>query len=420
MDISSYETQEVCRFCGEALEQILDLGNLYVSNFINPDEPDGIKAPLVLCKCSVCGLVQLGHTVNMDSMYRQYWYKSSLNSSMVRDLENVVTGVLGHIPLAEGDIVLDIGCNDGTMFRFYPDFLTKIGVDPALNLRGTAEKYCNEFINDYFSAEKLESLKGKISVITAIAMFYDLPDINTFVNDVKELLTPEGIFVIQFTDLLSMFKTMAFDNICHEHLEYYSLDVLQKIFNWHEMDIFDVEYNKVNGGSIRAYVCKRNAYPIKDSVYLSLGKELSFMNSLGVNPFEVFNRNVKIIADRVTRFLDINKDKEVCGLGASTKGNTLLQYLNLPPNTLSCIADINEDKFWKLTVGTRIPIVAEDVVLSEPPDYFLVLTWHFAENLINKPAIYNYLKKGGVLIFPMPLPYTVSYRNGGIFYDPIF
>lgn len=400
-----------CRICDGQTESVLDLGELYPSNFVTSHE-DAKKYPLHLVQCRSCELVQLKESVELDLMYRQYWYKSSLNSSMLVALKDVVVKIEDVIKLGAEDVVMDIGCNDGSMLTMYTAPVYKIGVDPAINLGKEARTNCDRFINDYFSLDsfiKPDQFRNKVKVITSIAMFYDLEDPNKFIEEVKYFLHAQGIWVIQFTDLVSMLKANAFDNICHEHIEYYSLKVLVDLLARHNLRVFKVEYNKVNGGSVRAYVTWGDSeYPQDWSVNSALEKERQYLNSYD-DPLQQFAERVEEIKIQVTDYLmSLKADgKVIYALGASTKGNTTLQYFGLYNAVISKIAEVNPDKYGLYTIGTNIPIIPEEQALAEQPDCFLILPWHFGSFF--KQKLEDYLKKGGQLCLPMPTPMVIKY-----------
>jgi hypothetical protein len=401
------------------MESVLDLGELYPSAFVSSEtyKEKGVyselpKVPLHLMCCTECNLIQLKHTTNLDLMYRQYWYKSSLNKSMIVALQDVVDGVNKRIDLVPGDTVLDIGANDGSLLSLWGNDLATVGFDPALNLAEEASKKCDCFINDYFSLDKYP-VKAKAKVITSIAMFYDLRKPMSFIEDIRKVMDKKGIWVIQFTDLLSMFRANAFDNICHEHLEYYSLEVICSMMERRGLEVFDVMYNEVNGGSLRTYVGHRGCYTVQATVDKAISRERNYFSSF-VDPFEAFRARVEMIRVTVTNLItEINKDgKRIFVMGASTKGNTLLQYLGLTVKDLPIAAEVNSDKYGLLTVGSGIPIVSEKDALSKNPDYFVVLPWHFIKGL---QVIHdNYLRNGGRLIVPMPEPSILEYSLQGI------
>lgn len=405
-----YKTWNECRVCKGPIIDVLDMGNIYPSNFI--DNNNNLEtAPLTLSKCKDCGLIQLRHTVELDQMYRQYWYKSGLNKSMVQDLQDVVNNIESRISLNDGDIVVDIGANDGTMLGLYTNKnLFKVGFDPALNLATEALKETDCFINDYFTATAYANHPrnlGKAKVITTIAMFYDLEDPNTFVNDVKKILSDDGIWVIQFTDLLSMLKINAFDNICHEHYQYLSLHDVISLLSKHDIDIFDVSYNVVNGGSLRVYACHRSKRAIDRSVVQSQIKEFSYFKIYDDPIAEFVNRIEEIkfvIMDLIKS--EFENGKTIAVMGASTKGNTLLQYFGLDSTFIDHAAEVNKDKFGKKTVGTLIPIISQDESISRKPDYYLVLPWHFENTFVER--LHDYMENGGKLIFPMPKPRIID------------
>lgn len=395
--------EQECRICGGVLEDMLDLGTIYASSFLKDDEKvdESTKAPLILSECTKCGLIQLAHTVDLDSMYKkQYWYSSSLNKSMVSSLKDVVNYVEKFSSLQDNDTVLDIGCNDGTLLNLYSKNVRKIGFDPAPNLeRQTSVEFINDYFNFYEYCQIEQILPAKI--ITAIAMFYDLPDPNKFVEDVHKVLARDGIFVIQFTDLMSMFKSTAFDNICHEHLEYYRLFDIMSLFRNHGLDVIDVSYNDVNGGSIRITACHEGAYLPSPSVITSLVKEKEYFSE---RDFGFFYRNIVDCLTKTKEFFVECKDKNksVFLLGASTKGNTLLQVLRITNEQVPFAAEVNKEKFGLRTAGSNIKIISEDEALNKKPDFLFVPIWHFKKNILENPKIQNYLKQGGMLIFPLP------------------
>jgi hypothetical protein len=350
---------------------------MYLNNFV--DNGQAIKsAPLTLVRCKQCELVQLKDTPNLDLLYRQYWYQSNLNKSMVKALQDVVDNVEARADLQPGDVVVDIGCNDGTMLGQYKtEGLYKIGFDPALNLADEAKRHCTLFHNTYFGDTSIDTPMAK--AITSIAMFYDLEDPHTFVELIKKSLLKDGIWVVQFTDLLSMFKINAFDNICHEHLEYYSFKVLRNLFEQHGLEVFDVSTNSVNGGSIRMYIGWEDQREILHTVDELEKEERDYMNSFD-DPFVAFAERTESVKETVMKFLEdtIAEGKTVYAMGASTKGNTLLQYFKLSLN----------------------------------PDYFLVLPWHFIDTLLEIHD--KYLRNGGKLVVPMPVPTIYEYHEGSL------
>ncbi len=407
-----------CRLCGsDNYASILDMGAIYPSNFI--DNGPGVKPkPLHLVKCTSCDLVQLRETFDLDLMYRDhYWYRSALNKSMVGSLKDVVDSALKRVTLNKGDAVLDIGCNDGTLLSFYNTKpWNKVGFDPSRNVipQGITDEFI--FINDYFHIPSgspaltrksdagscpipIHAFEDGFKIITAIAMFYDLEDPNQFLIDVKSVLADDGILIIQFTDLLSMLRLNAFDNICHEHLEYYSLSVLNDLLEKHGLNIFDVEYNDVNGGSVRVYAQKGKARKRESSVTKFMSDETILLEKLPIERFGIR------ILERKSELLKLiseikNNNKSIYVLGASTKGNTLLQYYGLGSTIIDKALEVNEDKFGRRTIGTNIPIVSEEDGLKDNPDYLLVLPWHFKDFFVAK--FETYITNGGKLIFPLP------------------
>jgi NDP-4-keto-2,6-dideoxyhexose 3-C-methyltransferase len=411
------KTRDTCRVCDRSMEPILSLGVQYVSDFLTPGQPDSTTAPLDLVLCNHCRLLQLKHTVPASDMYKNYWYRSGTNQSMRSALADICRGAEESIPLREGDSVLDIGCNDGTLLASYrTQGIWKVGFDPAGNLAVLARKVAHRVVTDFFDADKfftdpdLQSLRPKI--VTSIAMFYDLEDPNHFVADVKRILHPDGLWIVQMSYLPLMLKKNDFGNICHEHLEYYSMQSLEYLLDLHGFVIADVELNDVNGGSFRVYIRNRTAdensfgnerYRREAANRVrDLREQEAKMKLDELEPYQEFADRVKGIKKDVLGFVKthVAQGKKVFVYGASTKGNTMLQYFGLDNSLITAAADRNPDKWGKVTVGTRIPIISEADARAAKPDYFLVLPWHFIEEFKTREK--DYLSSNGRFIVPLP------------------
>lgn len=403
-----YQVKTHCRVCNGDLKDILSLGPIHISTFVEDNTNPPPKIPIDLMQCKDCGLMQLRHTVDSDVMYSDYWYQSGLNQSMRDALKDIVDNITRRIALNESDTVVDIGANDGTLLENYPLNVWTVGYEPN-KLAEIGKNRCDYMCNDYFSA-KVYPYNDRAKVITAIAMFYDLDNPHTFVEDVKSVLAPDGIFVVQMMDLISMIKYTDFTNQCHEHLIYYSLKAFDDLMRQHDLQIFDVEYNKVNGGSLRAYVQHKDtgAQEVSDNVFSALLDEEEYFKSIG-DVAEYFSNNIAKVKDKIVSFIKRcnGNNLDVGIIGASTKGNTLLQYFELSNNNIIHAAEVNKDKYGLKTVGTNIPIVSEEESLKQRLPYYLILPWGFLDSFIKKYD--SYLKMGGTFIVPLPTPRLVYY-----------
>jgi len=399
-----------CRICNGNLKTVMDLGTFYLSDFLSDGE-DAVQDTLALAECESCGLVQLRDTPDLDFMYKDhYWYRSGLNNSMLKDLKDIIENIERRIELEDGDTVVDLGANDGSMLGMYSNKnITRVGFDPAPNLQSRAEKNCSYFVNDFFSADLYPMGVKRAKVVTTIAMFYDISNINKFVEDVKFILDKDGIWVIQLMDLYSMLKVNGVDDINSEHLEYYKLSDLYKLMSKHSLHLFDAEYNKVNGGSLRVYI----SYPgnfeetkrLKDAI-----KDEYFAFETGAVSIEKLKENTAEFKKKIQAFLIQYDLNDVYALAASTKANTALQVFGLDNTWIKAIGEVNEDKFGKRTSGTNIPIIPEKEVFEANPKVIIVLAWHFTETFdrILKP----FLESGGLALYMLPTPH-VKTKNGG-------
>ena len=418
-----------CRACkSKDLTEIISLGEQYVSNFIDSEKEQGEKIPLELVLCNNCKLLQLKYSAPAELMWNeQYWYKSGINSIIKDDLKDIVeksqqlrelnggdtefetiNGVEQIKEIKEGDIVIDIGNNDGTMFEYYKKDLNLVGFEPCKNVADEAKEKGFKILNTFFNAEdfKKEFENKKAKIITAISMFYDLEDPNKFLEDIKKCLDKEGLFVIQQNYLVSMLEQNAFDNIVFEHRSYYSLYSLKKLIENHGLEIFDIELNNINGGSIRTYIkfkdSEMKGFKGAERRILNQEKKEKKLKLDTLKPYKEFASRISSIKKQVMDFLKQEKAKgKTIGIcGASTRGNTTLQYFNITSDLVVGCAEANPDKWGKKTIGTLIPIVSIDEMKKMNPDYQLVLIWHLFEGLRDKEK--DFLKRGGKFILPLP------------------
>ena len=399
------------------LQELFSLGELYVSDFLETGvAPRAPKTELKMMLEKSTGAVRLDRSAAPESMYGKYWYRSGINATMKRELNGIVESVLGVIKLHENDVWVDIACNDGTLLSYVPDQYIKIGIDPADDsYKKESEKVANLIIQDYFSADVFKRSKfGKMraKVVTSIAMFYDLESPLEFMKDLHEILDDDGLWVLQLSYTPLMINQLAFDNICHEHIYYYSLFNLQSLLQQAGFQIVDVQLNDINGGSFRVYVMKEQAdlkmfgtQPYRDVCKMRKDSLLEYERKLELDRPKTwidFFSKINDLKNEVVNFIKSERaaGKTVWAYGASTKGNTLLQYFGLDNTMIDGIAERSIYKFGLETVGTKIPIYSEDEMRKAKPDYLLVLPWHFINEFIEREG--DYLAGGGKFIVPCP------------------
>lgn len=413
--IRKIPARETCRITGEKTIPLFSLGGLYLSDFIQISEyPKYPPVELEMRLAPRSGLVQLAHTVPSDVMYRKYWYKSGTNATMTNELMGIAKKVQELMHLKPKDIFLDIGCNDGTLLSFIDKSIIRIGFDPN-DFKAESIQHADVIVNNYFNYREYKKTKyghRKTNVITSIAMFYDLEDPNSFVKDVKNTLDKNGLWIIQMSYLPLMLKQLAFDNICHEHLEYYSLTALKNLLDRHRMQIVDCELNDVNGGSFRIYIRHVDAdprtfatAPYRDVANMRVDSILTYEKTLGLNKKKIyldFWKDVNKLKEETVKFIkaEKKKGKVIWGYGASTKGNTLLQWFGLDHTLIDGIAERSPAKFGLKTAGSNIPIYSEEEMRKAKPDYLLILPWHFINEFKQREKAF--LQRGGKLIVPCP------------------
>jgi GDP-mannose 4,6-dehydratase len=396
-----------CRICNSnELLDIVELKEQYItSRFPKYRDWTTSKVSITLCKCSICGLVQLKQSTIPSELYEhEYGYRSGISNTMKLHLNEYVKEILSKVELSENDVVVDIGSNDSTMLQYYSNKLKRIGVDPT----GTQFiEYYNDIglIPTYFTYENFNQVYPtlKCKIVSSVSMFYDLPDPVKFAKDVYNILDDDGIWTCEQSYLCTMIKTNSIDTICHEHLEYYALHQIKEIADRANFKIIDVKFNNCNGGSFRVYFSKKQSTKYEEATEL-INKILNEEIKLGIfenKLYENFISQCDFEVNKLKNFIDtINNDnKEIWIYGASTKGNCLLQYANLTENDLKYAVERNPKKIGKMTCSGS-QIISEETMRLSPPEFLLVLPWHFKNEIIQREN--EYLERGGQLVFPFP------------------
>ena len=398
-----------CRICsGTELAPILDLGEQMLTGvFPRSRDAQVTTGPLRLVKCMSaggCGLVQLAHSYDLGEMYGDnYGYRSGLNASMVAHLHAKVARVLGHVALHEGDLVVDVGSNDGTTLGAYPEGAGAdlLGIDPTA---GKFRQYYKSHVDlcaDFFSAATLRRIRpGKpVRILTSFSMFYDLEAPMAFMQDVHDVLADDGVWVFEQSYMPAMLAALSYDTVCHEHLEYYALKQVKWMADRVGFTLVDVAFNDVNGGSFSVTVAKSTSGMAESP---EVARILAQETAAGLDtlaPFEDFAARTAASRGGLRAFIDDARARgmTIAALGASTKGNVLLQYCDIDTSDIAAVGEVNPDKFGALTPGTWLPIRPEAEVLAGNDDYLLVLPWHFRRHFLANPAY-----AGRKLVFPLP------------------
>ena len=410
-----YKKINQCRLCGNnKIKHLFSLGEQYLTGvFLNEVDQNITKGPLSLVKCygddSVCGLVQLEHTFDSKDMFSEgYGYRSALNITMVNHLHSNIKNLLRHISLVSGDIVIDIGSNDGTTLKGYDNKnIIKVGYDIAGE--NYKDYYPSDFIliNESFNTNSFKSLfkNKKIKIVTAIAMFYDLNDPLHFITELSSNLEDDGVIMLEMSYLYHMINNTSYDTICHEHVGYYSLTQMNWIAVKAKLTIIEFGYNTINGGSFYIIFKKQKPCNIQ-SRFLNVEIEKEKLYECeNFNIYDKFFNNINSRKFELITLVNelISKGKKIGALGASTKGNVILQFCELTNASIFCIGEINKEKVGKITPGTKIPIIEESTLLCSDIDYLIILPWHFSEFFKNNKKFKN--KK---LIFPLPLVHVFN------------
>ena len=398
---------KLCRNCkNNKFFSLLSLGKMsftgkFSKSFIN-NVP---SAYLNLLMCQKCKLVQLDRDFNQKYLYgKDYGYRTGINNTMIDHVKKMVKKYSTLVKLKAKDCVLDIASNDATLLNFYQKNVITVGVDPLVNKYKRYYKKINYKISNFFKINDIKklNLKKKFKIISALSVFYDLEDPNRFIRDIREILDEKGVFILEHADLLSIIKNNLFDTICHEHLEYYSSKVIIEMMKLNGLRVFHHEFNNINGGSSRYYIChQKTNYKVTKNIKEVLLKE----RKIGLHQKKTYKFFFKKILKEKAKLQKLikkirNKKLIIHGYGASTKGNVLLQFYRIGNKDINYIADRNPLKYNLFTPGTKIKIISENYSRKLKPDYYLVLPWHFKKEILTREK--KIIKKGTKFIFPLP------------------
>ena len=413
MDI--YTTIDKCRVCfSDSINEVLKLDPQYVATTLVKSNKNNmmskIKIPLTLMLCKNCGLVQLRETVRTDLLYQNYFYRTSINDTMKRDLQDVVNYAVNNAKPISDDIVVDIGANDCTMVSMFPKNLNRIAVEPAKNIDWSNVEKSITIVNEYFSKDIVLKASGgkKAKIVTATAMFYDFDDPNIATKDIKAILDDDGVCVIQVSYLLDTIKDMNFYDVVHEHLEYYSLKSINYLMENNGLTVIDASTNFVNGGSLRILVTHKENSNLKSKRYEEILAEEEKWNLEELDTYTKYENKIQVIIKKTKNFIlkELRSGGTVIGLGASTKGNVLLQICGIDKRLLPYLSDRNKEKVGLRTLGTDIEIISEDKAHELNPSCIIVIPWNFKEEILEREK--DYIRNGGKMLFLMPYPHYIT------------
>jgi len=407
----------ICRNCEKnKFLKLSNIGYQPISSIFLKNKKKIKNYSLDLFKCKICDLVQLSKIANLKDMYgSEYGYKTSVSKLMINHLKEKFIRLKKLNILKKNSNILDIGSNDGTFLNFFIDTnnnLNLYGIDPSAS--AFIENYNKKIkiIIDFFNQKTVKQYFRnnktiKFSLITSFAMFYDVEDPNTFCRDISNILEKNGIWILEFSYFPLLLKNLTYDQICHEHVVYYTLNTFNKIIKKNNLKIIDFSINEINGGSIEVICAKKNSkHKTKNKKINEILKKEKLITQ---RDYDRFNLRVETSKKNLLLFLKNQKKSDVIGYGASTKGNVILNYCGVTNKNISYICDANPSKIGKFTPGSYIDIISKERMRKINPKYLLVLIWSFKTEVIKQEK--EFIKKGGKLIFPLPIFHIVDKDN---------
>jgi len=405
-----------CRVCSsERLEQFLDLGDQpHCDSLLRPEDLGRREPyyPLQVCFCHDCTTVQINYTVPKETMFGEYLYVSGTTKTLRDHFKAASERLISRLALKAGDLVVDIGSNDGTWLACYQPFgLRTLGVDGARNLAEMANKRGVETWARFFNAAVARDIiaqKGRAKLVTAAGVFFHLEELHSVTAGIAELIREGGVFCVQAISLAAMLRYTQFDQVYHEHLTYWTVKSLDRLFSLHGLEIFHADMLSIHGGSIELLVAPKGAQRIDESVDKMRAEEerlgcskIETYRKFAERVWEIERETMRILRDYAT------KGKKVYAFGAPAKGGTFLNSFHITPELVRCAVEVNPLKVGKYIPGVRIPIV--DEAATDAPDAYLLLAWNFLKEFLPKKR--DYIMNGGEFIVPIPSPVIINRDN---------
>ncbi len=393
-----------CRLCGKGgLKEVIDFGLMDLPTWPH-SKGDGTKAPLKLMICPSCLLCQLAQSIDRESLFRQYWYRTGINETMRSHMAKLAASISKEIKLGNNDVVVDIGTNDGTLLLSYKKGRL-IGFEPS-NLCPKETKSKVTWINDFFDPKLLPKKdRGSVLALTTIAMFYYLDDPVAFAEEIKSVLVPDGIWVCEMTYALDIKERLSFDFINHEHVTLWSATEFSKVVQKAGLELFRIERNDLNGGSIRFWVGKPRRHLVEKSVSNIMTLE---KGRLTFSEWLKFAKKVRATSANLNKIINrLHKNnKTIMVYGASTRGLTILGASLLDSKLISAAVERNPEKVGRFYGTTGIPVISEEEMRSARPQVLLILPYSFIKEFVKREKAY--LEGGGIFVVPLPKPKIIT------------
>lgn len=398
-----------CQACGSShLHEVLDLGRQPLANSL-PASRDAARTerlhPLGLLVCYECWLMQLSHMSPPADLFSEYLYFSSYSKEMLDHAASAAGRYVAQKSLGPGSFVLEIASNDGYMLRnFVAAGIPCLGVEPAANVAAEAVKAGVPTLAEFFSedaARRISQRHGKADLVLANNVFAHVPDLHDFLRGMAAVLSDEGWAVFEFPYGVEMIEKTEFDTIYHEHCYYFTLTSLLPLMKSHGLEIFGVESLRIHGGSLRLFVGHAGRNPVRPEVrQMALDEASKKVGSLDY--YARFSSAASAVRDGLRAFISeqLAAGRTIAAYGASAKGSTLLNYVGEAARAVAFIADRSPHKQGRFSPGLHLPIVAAGELVGRMPDYALLLTWNFADEIIEQQA--EYLTRGGAFVIPVP------------------